>query len=248
MMEQDKRSVLVIGASSAIAQALVEHLLENTSYHIVCVSQQPPDSLSANNRVLLLQCDYTDLQVTQLAKQLHIQQFEFEKVFICNGLLHNQAFMPEKKLADVNSAQLQSYFHANVVIPMLWIAQLESLRLSESAQITVFSARVGSIGDNRLGGWYGYRGSKSALNMMVKSAAIELKRKQKGWQFILFHPGTTDTQLSKPFQVNVREDRLFTTEFVAEQLLMILTLMRAEAKTASDPVSYLDWQGKSIEW
>lgn len=245
-MEQANLSALVIGASSGIAQALIQHLLNNTQLNLVCISQQ---ALSFDSpRVQHMQSDYSDLHITQLAKELRIQDLRFEQVYICNGLLHSDAFMPEKKLNDVNSAQLQGYFQANVVVPMLWLAQLEFLQLTESAQITVFSARVASIGDNRLGGWYGYRGTKSALNMMVKSAAIEHKRKHKGWQFVLFHPGTTDTRLSKPFQANVKDENLFTPEFVAEQLLLILTLIRAEAKTASEPVSYLDWQGKPIEW
>lgn len=243
-----RRSILVVGASSAIAQALINNLLENSQLHIVCVSQHRPEFSFDNERVLQLQCDYTDLQVQQLALQLKIQQFVFEQVFICNGVLHNDQFMPEKKLSDINTEQLHNYFQANVIVPMLWLAQLESLMLSETAQITVFSARIGSISDNRLGGWYGYRGSKSALNMMVKSAAIELKRKQKNWQFILFHPGTTDTELSKPFQANVKDENLFTPEFVAEQLLMILTLHKEEAKTGQNPVNYVDWQGKAIEW
>lgn len=243
-----RRSILVVGASSAIAQALIKNLLENSMLHIVCVSQHRPEFTFDNERVLQLQCDYTDLQVQQLALQLKIQQFVFEQVFVCNGVLHSNQFMPEKKLSDVNTEQLHNYFQANVIVPMLWLAQLESLMLSETAQITVFSARIGSISDNRLGGWYGYRGSKSALNMMVKSAAIELKRKQKSWQFILFHPGTTDTELSKPFQANVKDENLFTPQFVAEQLLMLLTLHKEEAKTGQSPVNYMDWQGKSIEW
>lgn len=247
-MIDNRRSVLVIGASSAIAQALIDNLLKNSQLHIVCVSQHRPEFSFDNERVLQLQCDYTDLQVQQLALQLKIQRFSFEQVFVCNGLLHNDRFMPEKKLSDVNTKQLHDYFQANVIVPMLWLAQLESMQLTETAQVTVFSARVGSISDNRLGGWYGYRGSKSALNMMVKSAAIELKRKQKNWQFILFHPGTTDTGLSKPFQANVADEKLFTPEFVAEQLLMLLTLYKEEAKTGHSSVKYMDWQGQSIEW
>lgn len=247
-MKQGNKSVLVVGASSAIALALIGKLLESTKLYIVCVSQQDVDLTFDTCRVVQIKCDYNEQQIAQLSQQLSIQQFEFEQIYICNGVLHDDNFMPEKRLADVNSEQLLQYFHANAIVPILWLAQLESLYLSRRAQIVVFSARVGSISDNALGGWYGYRGSKSALNMMVKSAAIELKRKQKNWQFILFHPGTTNTKLSKPFQANVKKGALFTPEFVAEQLITIINLMFEEVQTSSEPVHYIDWQGKSIHW
>lgn len=247
MMTRVNTSILVIGAASGIAQALIENLVTNTEYKVVAISRNPLSNEIDNSRVLQLQCDYSELQIEQISQQLAQQAFEFEQVYICNGLLHNEQFMPEKKLTDINTEQLQQYFHANVIIPGLWLAQLASLHLAKQAQICVFSARVASIGDNRLGGWYGYRSSKSALNMMVKSAAIELKRKHKQWQFVLFHPGTTDTELSKPFQANVKPEKLFTADFVAAQLQQVLLDTRAEID-AKQSVYYLDWQGNAIDW
>ena len=127
---------------------------------------------------------------------------------------------------------------------MLWIQQLTPLLTGNSAcKVVVFSARVGSISDNRLGGWYTYRASKAALNMMLKTAAIELARRAKNIKIIAFHPGTTDTPLSKPFQNNVPADKLFTSEFVAKQLLTIVDNTDIDGKA-----SYLDWQGKAINW
>ena len=105
------------------------------------------------------------------------------------------------------------------------------------------SARVGSINDNRMGGWYSYRASKAALNMLLKTAAIEYARRAKNVKLIAFHPGTTDTTLSKPFQKNIPEDKLFKPDFVARQLLMLV------AKTPIDgTLSYLDWDHQSIDW
>ena len=244
---QSHTSILIIGASGGIAQALINHVLANSSDNVVAVSRAGSLPNIDNSRVLQLQCDYSEYQVEQICQQLSQQSHVFSQVYVCNGLLHTPNFMPEKKLTDINEAQLQQYFQANVITPMLWLAQLEQLNLVKQAQICVFSARVGSIGDNRLGGWYGYRGSKSALNMMVKCAAIELKRKHKQWQFVLFHPGTTDTQLSKPFQANVKPDKLFTAEFVAAQLSQIMLDTRADSDITR-PVYYLDWQGNDIDW
>ena len=113
----------------------------------------------------------------------------------------------------------------------------------QSCVVTTFSARIGSIEDNRLGGWYSYRASKAALNMLLKTAAIEYQRVAKGVRFLVFHPGTTDTPLSKPFQKFVSKDKLFTPEFVADQLLTIV-----EQQASESNIQFLDWDGKAIPW
>ena len=107
----------------------------------------------------------------------------------------------------------------------------------------MFSARVGSIEDNRLGGWYSYRASKAALNMMLKSTAIEFARRSKNIKLIAFHPGTTDTTLSEPFQKNVPVGKLFQPSFVAQQLLSILEDVSVDGRA-----SFLDWKGNDIDW
>ena len=105
------------------------------------------------------------------------------------------------------------------------------------------SARVGSINDNRMGGWYSYRASKSALNMLLKTAAIEYARRAKNVKLIAFHPGTTDTALSKPYQKNVAKGKLFKPDFVARQLLSLV------AKTPVDgTLSFLDWDHQAVDW
>jgi NAD(P)-dependent dehydrogenase (short-subunit alcohol dehydrogenase family) len=109
--------------------------------------------------------------------------------------------------------------------------------------LIALSARVGSIGDNKLGGWYAYRASKSALNMVMKTAAIEYSRRAKNVKLIALHPGTTDTNLSKPFQKRVAEDKLFTPSFVAKQVTEIMNHASVDGQ-----LSFLDWAGKSIDW
>ena len=117
------------------------------------------------------------------------------------------------------------------------------LKGPERCVVAALSARVGSIGDNRLGGWYAYRSSKSALNMMLRSLAIEYARRVKNVKLISFHPGTTDTALSKPFQASVPEGKLFTPQFVARQLCAIM-----ESAEINGELSYLDWDNKVIPW
>jgi NAD(P)-dependent dehydrogenase (short-subunit alcohol dehydrogenase family) len=109
--------------------------------------------------------------------------------------------------------------------------------------VVALSARVGSIGDNRLGGWYAYRASKSALNMMLKTVSVEYARRVKNVKLISFHPGTTDTALSKPFQASVPKQNLFSTAFVADCLMGIMDEAEVDGQ-----LSYVDWNGKAIAW
>jgi NAD(P)-dependent dehydrogenase (short-subunit alcohol dehydrogenase family) len=166
------------------------------------------------------------------------------RVFICHGILHSNDFQPEKRLEDFSAKAFTEVITANTVTPMLWLKHLTPFISGKYiCKIVIFTARVGSISDNKLGGWYSYRASKAAMNMLIKSAAVELARRAKGIKLISFHPGTTDTPLSKPFQKNVPEDKLFTAEFVAKQLLIIV-----EKTPINGEASFLDWQGKNIPW
>jgi NAD(P)-dependent dehydrogenase (short-subunit alcohol dehydrogenase family) len=132
----------------------------------------------------------------------------------------------------------------NALLPMLWLQALaRGLGRKQDCVIAALSARVGSIGDNRLGGWYSYRASKAALNMLLQTAAVELARRAPATKLIAFHPGTTDTPLSRPFQSGVPAARLFTPDFVAEKLLAIM-----DQTTADGTLSYLDWDGQTITW
>ena len=158
--------------------------------------------------------------------------------------MHSDSFQPEKRLEDFDALAFQQVITANTLTPMLWVQKLIPILTGKSScKLVVFSARVGSISDNNLGGWYSYRASKAALNMMLKTASIELARRAKNIKVISFHPGTTDTPLSKPFQKNVPASKLFTSEFVAKQLLKIV-----KETEIDNTASYLDWQGKTIDW
>ncbi len=164
-----------------------------------------------------------------------------------NGTLHNKTHMPEKKLEELNADYFNELFNSNTLTPLLCLQSILPL-LTHKTQctITALSARVGSINDNKLGGWYTYRASKAALNMLFKTAAVELARRAKNTKLVLFHPGTTDTALSKPFQKNVPADKLFSAEFVAKQLFT-LTFNNPHLKLNGEP-AYLDWQGEAIPW
>ncbi|WP_396588609.1 SDR family NAD(P)-dependent oxidoreductase [Bermanella sp. R86510] len=234
---------IVIGASSTIAQAVINQLLESGQY-VHAISQHPRPNNSISENLHWWVCHYGEHHIDELVDVLAGEIREnIEHVIICNGQLHADGINVEKKLDDIQEASFHQILNSNALIPTLWLRSLLPLLRKQHTKIAVFSARVGSIGDNRLGGWYSYRASKAALNMLLKTAAIEYARSAKGVKLVAFHPGTTDTPLSKPFQANVPEDKLFTPEFVASQLLDIL-----ETKHADGELSFVDWDGKDITW
>lgn len=168
----------------------------------------------------------------------------FDQVFICHGILHDDQVSPEKRLEDLDAASMQHVFQINAVTPVLWLKHLlPLLKQSTICKVAVFSARVGSISDNHLGGWYSYRASKAALNMLLKSAAIEYARRAPGVKILAFHPGTTDTPLSSPYSKNVPEGRLFQPAFVAARLLDIIDSLEPDGE-----LSFLDWQNEAVAW
>ena len=182
--------------------------------------------------------------MSRVADDLREESFLIDRIFVCNGVLHDEHFSPEKRLKDISRDTLADVFQVNAVIPLLWLKNLLPLLKSrEENVVTVFSARVGSIEDNRKGGWHAYRASKAALNMAMKSVAIEYRRIFRSTKFLAFHPGTTDTELSKPFQQQVPEGQLFHPDFVAEKLLGIIKELPDEPE-----LNFMDWAGKPVAW
>lgn len=239
------KTIVLFGASSAIAKAYIEHLQINTpQYQVVCVSAKATEP---DGSVVYLKTDYTKQSLAKVTAYLKEQNANIKQVIMFNGTLHNKTHMPEKKLEDLNADYFNELFSANTLTPLLCLQSILPL-LTHKTQctITALSARVGSINDNKLGGWYTYRASKAALNMLFKTAAVELARRAKNTKMVLFHPGTTDTALSKPFQKNVPAGKLFTAEFVAKQLFT-LTFNNPHLELNGEP-AYLDWQGDTIPW
>ncbi|RZK02283.1 MAG: SDR family NAD(P)-dependent oxidoreductase [Novosphingobium sp.] len=144
-------------------------------------------------------------------------------VIVATGLLHEGGQGPEKALRDLDPAWLAKVFAVNAIGPAL-VAKyvLPLLPRGERTVFAVLSARVGSISDNRLGGWHGYRASKAALNMLVRNLAIEERRRNDRGIVVSLHPGTVDTELSRPFRGNVQPGRLFDPERAALQLLDVI--------------------------
>lgn len=237
-------NALVIGASAGIGQEVVRQLLRSTQFDKVhSVSRYTLDATAPQH--ITHQCDSSDAEdVARLVRTLQTWG-EFTLVVSCIGVLHEKnKLFPEKRLEDISAQQLQHYFQVNTIAPGNWLAHMLPLvKHTRPATVVFFSARVGSISDNRLGGWYGYRASKAALNMLVKSAQVEMRRRAKQVQLVCYHPGTVDTQLSAPFQDNVNPQKLFTAAYTVSQLLRHIGQLDIDCAP-----HYIDWQGKRISW
>lgn len=240
-------AALIVGANGGLGKALVSALLKRpdiSAVHGISRGAKPQEL----EKAIWHSLDAADESaVKELVDDLK-QHHQFKLIVVCAGVLHGPNhgvdLRPEKRLEDLNPAALMSYFKTNTVLPAIWLKLgIQLLKGQEPAHLVVFSARVGSIEDNRLGGWYGYRASKSALNMLVKTAQVEYARRASNVTLVSYHPGTVDTALSKPFQANVAKDKLFTADFSAAQLLSFLPELSAQ-----DAPHYIDWQGKTIPW
>jgi NAD(P)-dependent dehydrogenase (short-subunit alcohol dehydrogenase family) len=165
-------------------------------------------------------------------------------VICCAGLLHDGALQPEKRLAQVRRSSLERSFAVNAWGPLLLAQALESaLPRQQPCHFASLSARVGSIADNGLGGWYSYRAAKAAQNQLLRTLALEWRRRFPQACVTLLHPGTTATALSEPFRSGVAPERLFSPERAARQLLDVL-----EGQTPERSGSFLAWDGQDIPW
>lgn len=246
-------NALIVGATQGIGLEFVRQLLQSDQIsHLFATyrSKQTAAALFeiASEHPQKLHCIAMDLteeskivegleQVKQIAPQLHL-------VINCVGLLHNDRQQPEKALRQLNADNLINYFVVNSIGPALLAKHLMPLfKHKDPALFATISAKVGSIGDNQLGGWYGYRASKAALNMFLKTAAIEYSRRHPNTTLVMLHPGTTDTQLSRPFQRNVPPGKLFSTERTVRQLLNVLSTV-----TPQDSGEFFSWDGSRLPW
>jgi NAD(P)-dependent dehydrogenase (short-subunit alcohol dehydrogenase family) len=253
-------AVLVIGAQSEIGQSLIAKVIaEEKTSQVIAVSRSAcPSSLASRvsdeARLTWMRCDYSDQEMAAVVERCGVllgeKNAKLNRLVICNGRLHDSTISPEKRIEDLDRDTLHAIFESNAVVPALWLKHLKVLLKSHlkgkiPAVIAVLSARIGSIEDNGKGGWYAYRASKSALNMLLRTSAIEYQRTLPELRFIAFHPGTTDTPLSKPFQRSVPEGKLFTPDFVASSLLARLSDALVANKTAA---SFVAWDGSQIPW
>jgi NAD(P)-dependent dehydrogenase (short-subunit alcohol dehydrogenase family) len=244
------KTALVVGGGQGIGLGFVRNLLSNNNLERVYATYRRLESATellaiADARLECFQMDLTD--ESQIAAVIHKIQAEttaLDYVINCVGVLHEGELQPEKSLRQIDSDRLLRYFQVNSVGAMLLFKQVQPLLKHQNRSIlATISAKVGSIGDNQLGGWYGYRASKAALNMFIRTTAIEYKRTCPQAILVALHPGTTDTQLSLPFQRNVPPEKLFSVDRTVAQLLTVI-----DGLDPNDSGEFFSWDGSRLPW
>lgn len=234
MDQQGKQSAVVIGAAGGIGGAIISALRDEGTF---CVVHALARSFEGDGHI-----DIADeLKVAAAAE--HVSHGPAPAlVIVATGMLHEGERRPEKALSDLDPTWLARNFAINAIGPALVAKHFLPLMPRTGRSVfAVLSARVGSISDNKLGGWYGYRASKAALNMLVRTLAIEERRRNDRAVVVALHPGTVDTDLSRPFQGNVRPGTLFTPDRAALQLLDTIDGLRPP-----DSGKLFDYEGQEI--
>jgi len=225
----DFSNALVIGASGGIGSAMVE-ALEARGVRVTALHRQSSPAI-----------DLTDESSIAAAAEQIADDGPFDLIFVATGALALRGSGPEKNLRQLDPDHLSDIMALNAIGPALAIKHLHPLLPREGRSVmAALSARVGSIGDNGLGGWYGYRASKAALNQLIRTAAIEIRRNRKDVIVLALHPGTVKTRLSADF-TDGRET--FSPAESAEKLLGIMAAAPREQSGG-----FLDYAGDAIPW
>lgn len=246
------RTYLIIGGIGGIGRAMLEQILtkaKNSDSQVFATYYRSVPDIEADNLYWLQMdvCDETSIE--QALKTIGQHTNHLDWVLNCVGLLHTKTAQPEKALRQIEGDFFLQNMQVNALASMLIAKHVKPLiAKSERSQeqpaiFATISARVGSISDNQVGGWYSYRMSKAALNMGMKNLSIEWARSLKQVCVVVLQPGTVNTQLSAPFQSNIADGHLFTPEYSAECLLEVLSGMNS-----AQSGSFVDWAGESIPW
>lgn len=244
------KTALIVGGGQGIGLGFVRQLLTNNDLERVYATYRRLESATellaiADARLECFQMDLTDeSQIAAVISKIQSQTTALHYVINCVGVLHEGELQPEKSLRQIESDRLLRYFQVNSVGAMLLFKQVQPLLKHQNRSIVAtISAKVGSISDNQIGGWYGYRASKAALNMFIRTTSIEYKRTCPQAIIVALHPGTTDTRLSLPFQRNVPPEKLFSVDRTVAQLLTVI-----DGLEPNDSGEFFSWDGSRLPW
>ena len=236
-MNDQKRKIAIFGANGSIGQALCAHYQKQSDVYAFTRNDFDIDE---SGLVKILLDDFNEDSVFQAANKFD-NDF-FDKIIVSIGILHNERFMPEKRIEEVSSDQFLETIRINTLIPTLIARSFyKKLKKNDKSTLAFLSARVGSITDNRSGGWYSYRASKAALNMVIKNLSIELRRYNKESVVIGLHPGTVDSRLSQPFQKNLEDSKIFSADFSVLKLSSVI-----DSLDINDSGKCIAWDGEDI--
>lgn len=235
----ENSEAVVVGATGGIGAALTTRLVRHPAISTVHALSRSGRCEVNDGKVRPAAVDITDeASIQQAAAAINAPRI----VLIASGILHDADHRPEKSWRELDLGWLEKTMRINAFGPALVAKHLlPKLPRQGKSVFAAISARVGSIEDNRLGGWYGYRASKAALNMFIRSCSIELARTHPEACILGLHPGTVDTALSHPFQRGVPAHKLFTADFSAGCLLSVI-----DGADADDSGRVFAWDGQAI--
>ena len=243
-------NILIQGGGRGIGLALARRALAEGTERLVVTAREPGSSaahaeLAGDARLTFVPLDITnDAGIRNAAGEIKALVPRLDRVICTSGILRKGDIRPEKRIADIDAEALVTLYRVNALGPVLLARELWPLLKGDHAlQFSAISARVGSVSDNRLGGWYGYRASKAALNQLMRTLSIELARANPNACVATLHPGTVDTDLSKPFQGNVPADKLFTADDAAAHLWRVL-----DGLTPADTGTLFAYDGSVIPY
>ena len=234
-----KKNIIIAGASGGIGKEFIKFYCDDPNVEKVFALSRKMNNVN-NPKIKSIKVDYFNEETFDNLDDILLLE-SISTIIIASGILHTDQIKPEKSIDGVDLVTLQKVFQVNVFGPTLLVKKLLPLiKKSEGVKIIFLSARVGSISDNKLGGWHSYRSSKSALNMMVNNLSIELQRINKNHIAIGIHPGTVKSKLSEPFLKNVKHNIFSPRESVE---LMAKVISNIDQK---DSGKCLDFSGKII--
>ena len=234
------KSVAIIGSSGAIGRAFLDaYIADKEISNIYSISRTEVELNDA--RIIHINIDVTD-EVSVKAAASKIGENRLDKLIVATGILHTELFGPEKSIKDIKIENFVKIFSVNAFGPALIGKYFLPLMKKDKKSIAAFlSARVGSISENKLGGWYAYRASKSALNQIIKNFSIESKRTNPAGIIIGLQPGTVKSKLSEPFQKNVKKGKLLLPKDSVKSLIRVI-----ESVMQNDSGKIFDWKGEEI--
>jgi len=235
-----KENIIIAGSSGAIGGEFTELYANNSNVEkIIALSRKPINT--NHNKIQSVEIDYYNEATFKNLDEIS-QLDSISKIIIATGILHTDQIRPEKSIDSIAGEDMRNVFQVNVFGPILLVKKLLPLiKKSKGVKIVFLTARVGSISDNVLGGWHSYRSSKSALNMMIKNLAIELKRLNKEHVVIGIHPGTVKSHLSEPFLRHVKHD-IFNPKESVDLMTQVISKV-----SQTDSGKCFDFSGKVIE-
>lgn len=238
-------NAVVIGASGGLGGAFVSALAAAPSVgNVLALSRRGGkfESVPGSAKIATGLIDIENESAIERAAKQAAEAGPLHLVIVATGILHADGLKPEKSWNALSADAMERAYRLNTVGPALVAKHfLPLLESGEKSVLACLSARVGSIEDNALGGWHAYRASKAALNMVLRTLSIELARRNPSAICLALHPGTVDTGLSKPFQGNVADGKLFTPGDAAEKLLRVI-----DGAVTGDSGNLFAWDGQRI--